>query len=477
MSNPIFSYTKRDYEGARQEGLAQIPILSNGVWTDLNASDPGIILLDYVHGLVDMIQYYQDHQALETFLTTSKERANIFRIAKQLCYKIISAKGAEVYVTFHSDFKYSYPIKIPQYTQVATNDHIIYMTKEDAYLPAGQQDVEVLSTQGELITMTYVGTGISRHSSMIEGAENQSILLDDQGIDIDSISIKDNLGRLWNSVDYITFTTDLDRAYEVDLNPDNTVTIKFGDGERGIIPQETDILTIQYIRTKTTEGRIGIGAIRHCLSAIHNDEGEVIEFQVTNKVSSTGGTAAQSSSSIRELAPGAIKAQDRAVTLRDFENLSKLVVGVANAKAYDINTLPDKCAYHVVKVLIVPDDTVTDTAILLKSVQEYLSSRMLPPTILEVFLPEEVPIDIDITVKKLDIYDASKIEYEIYQAIQKYFTDRFSEVSEDFYPTDLSTIVAGIEGVRYVTEMSPQSIVDISELSIARLGNVKITVQ
>ena len=69
MSNPIFSYTKRDYEGARQEGLAQIPILSNGVWTDLNASDPGIILLDYVHGLVDMIQYYQDHQALETIVS------------------------------------------------------------------------------------------------------------------------------------------------------------------------------------------------------------------------------------------------------------------------------------------------------------------------------------------------------------------------------------------------------------------------
>ena len=35
IENPIFSYTRRDYEGSRQEGLAKIPILSKGNWTDL----------------------------------------------------------------------------------------------------------------------------------------------------------------------------------------------------------------------------------------------------------------------------------------------------------------------------------------------------------------------------------------------------------------------------------------------------------
>ena len=101
MSNDIFSYTNRSLENSRQEGLRKIPIISRGDWTDLNATDPGMIILDYVHALVDMINFYQDHQALETFISTAKERKNIFRLAKQLSYKIRSSKGSTVDLEFY----------------------------------------------------------------------------------------------------------------------------------------------------------------------------------------------------------------------------------------------------------------------------------------------------------------------------------------------------------------------------------------
>ena len=165
--NNIFSYTRRDYEGSRKEGLAKIPVISRGSWTDLNATDPGVIILDYVHALVDMINYYQDHQALETFITTAKERANIFRLAKQLSYDIRSAKGATCLVTFDSPVIVDKVVKIPKYTAVSTLSDIQYLTTVDSYLLKGEHVVDVPCVQGVKKQIVYKGTGISRFSNVV----------------------------------------------------------------------------------------------------------------------------------------------------------------------------------------------------------------------------------------------------------------------------------------------------------------------
>lgn len=473
--NPIFSYTRRDYEGSRKEGLAKIPILSQGKWTDLNATDPGIIILDYVHALVDMINYYQDHQALEAFITTAKERANIFRLAKQLSYEIRSAKGASVNVEFTSSLLYDKIIKIPKYTSVSTLSGIPYLTSEDAYLLPGETRVSVPCTQGKLNTLTYEGTGISRLSN-VERAMNQSIKLVDNNIDIDSVSIVDQVGRPWNPVDYIIFSTELDRVYQVELNPDDSITIKFGDGERGIVPQDTDTLTISYISTMANEGRVGENEIRVIDTPIYH-EGLYIDFRVNNNQASVGGSKSQSSREIRELAPGAIKAQDRAVTLNDFENLAKLVDGVADARAFDINVKPDLCLYHEVKVLITPEDFDSDVESLKNHVYKYLSQRMIPPTNLQILIPTYIFVDIDVVVKKLNTTTEDRLSYLIQEAIEEYFKERSGSIEEPFYPSDLSAVLRGVEGVHSILSISPNTTVQPEDFSIIRLKTIKVTVQ
>lgn len=475
MANQIFSYTKRDYEGSRKEALSKIPYLSGGVWTDLNATDPGIIILDYVHALVDMVNFYQDHQALESFLVTAKERANILRLAKQLSYKVRSATGAKVYVTIHTDFYYNYPIKIPKHTKVRTADNISFITTEDAYIESGKSEVTVLCEQGTLYTKEYIGTGLSRFSNVDPPAnQNQSITLTVPNIVIDSISIKDNLGRLWNPVDFIVFSTGVDRVYQVDLDPTDSVTIKFGDGQRGVVPQVTDTLTISYLVSDAENGRVGIGAIRY-IDPIYDKDNQYIELTVTNKEASVGGSSPQSEESIKETAPGAIKAQDRAVTLDDYVALSKLVEGVVDARAYDINTNRD-IPFHVVKVLIIPEDKASGSVIL-KNVYDYLYKRVIPPTNLQVTLPSEIVIDISITVKSIDSVDKGELEYKIISTVKDYFKNKSHIIGEDFYPTDLSTVIANIPNVKYIVSMTPNNVISIQDLSIAELGNLTVIVE
>lgn len=471
--NPIFSYTRRDYEGSRQEGLARIPIISNGNWTDLNATDPGIIILDYVHALADMIHYYQDHQAMEAFITTAKERSNIFRLAKQLSYSILSSKGAICYVEFTSPLIYDYTVKIPRYTSVSTTSGIQYLTTEDAYLTPGESRVLVPCSQGVLNTIIYKGTGISRLSN-VSGAVNQSLRLVNSNIDMDSIMITDSIGRIWKPVEYIIFSTDLDRVYEVDLNPDDSITIKFGDGQRGIVPKVTDVLTITYISTAAEAGRVSENSLIILDTPILNDKGQYLDFSVNNPQASSGGSSSQTSRQIRDLAPGAIKAQGRAVTLEDYENLAKLVDGVADAKAYDLNTKPDLCLYHEVKVLVTPEDPEGSIELLISQVYNFLSKRVIPPTNLQVLSPSYEVVDIDVTVMKLDTITEGRLHYDIEQAIMSYFHNRAGDIGDPFYPSDLISIISSLPGVRTITEMTPNTTVSVADLSVVKLGSVSI---
>lgn len=473
--NPIFSYTHRDYEGSRQEGISKIPIISRGQWTDLNATDPGVIILDYVHALVDMINYYQDHQALESFITTAKERVNIFRLAKQLSYKIRSSKGATCYVDFTSNILYDYTIKIPKNTAVSTVSGISYLTSEDAYLLPKENTVSILCKQGTLNELVYQGTGISKFSNT-PGAANQTVRLVDHNIDIDSIYIVDNLGREWNPIDYISFSTELDRVYQVELNYDDSISIRFGDGQRGIVPKETDTLNIKYIATAASDGNVPANSIVVLEDTILDNKGQYVDFIVNNKKPSTGGTSSQSSQEIRELAPGAIKAQDRAVTLNDFENLARLVAGVADAKAYDINIKPDLCLHHEVKVMITPKYPDSDLSILKSNVYEYLSQRMIPPTNLQVFTPAYISLDIVVTVNKLEIITASRLTYNIEQTINNYFRDRSGAIGEPFYPSDLAAIIRNVEGVRNIVSITPSGIVQPEDLQVLSLNSVSVNV-
>lgn len=471
--NPIFSYTHRDYESSRKEGLSKIPIISRGVWTDLNATDPGIVLLDYVHALVDMIQFYQDHQAMESFISTAKERENIFRLAKQLNYKIPSAKGATVEVKFMTRYAYSSPIKISKHTELATPTGIKFLTNQEAYIPAKGSSVAVVCSQGELREKIYKGTGISRLST-IEDAENQYTIIEDKNVDIDSITIKDNSNKTWKSIENIVFSTSTDRVFEAELLPDDTIKIKFGDGERGIVPTSEDLLTISYVATLAEEGRIGAESLTIINSNITTAEGNYVDIYCTNYSSSVGGSSSLSSEEIVKIAPGIIKSQGRAVTLSDFEHLATSVDGVSKAIAYDINTAPDLCLHHEVKVLIIPDSNVLSSEELVSNVHKFLYNRMIPPTNLQVLSPSGVPVNIKIRVKLLDRLIEGGVEYEIAEKVSEYFKNRNGFVGEKFYATELVPIIQNISGVRYVIEITPNESPEISKLSVVTLGDLII---
>lgn len=490
MSNEFFSYTNRDYESSRQEGISKIPVYSRGTWTDTNISDPGIIILNYVHALVDMIQYYQDHNALEVYLSTAKERKNIFRLAKQLGYEINSSKGATADVTFSVDKSYNTSFIIPKYTKISTKKSPIidYLTLEDTIVYTGLLSVDVPCMQGNIGKMTYKGTGKSSLDNSLE-PEDQSITLPVTGVDISTISITDSDGGLWKSTDYIVFSEKDEKLFEPRLSYDGKVKIQFGSGERGYSPKATDELYITYIYNEGSNGKVGANELTEIsflntgsLSDISYNSGTLIGndgetritgLTATNKLPSTGGTDPESSKDIVNNAPAVIKTNDRAVTLEDYEILAKRVSGVKKAIAYDIKNAPEMCLHYEVKVLIIPDSgEVTST--LRNNVYNYLSSKSIPPVVLTILSPKYQPIDITAKIIIENNYYEDDVKYNIIKLLENYFEELSSTLNVEIIPNQLISMISTVKGVRYVEELTPSSTINIPKLTIATLGEVNL---
>ena len=157
---------------------------------------------------------------------------------------------------------------------------------------------------------------------------------------VDPLTIKIYVNRtgtyeLWTQVDYLEDYSPSDAIYSVELDADNNVFIKFGDGISGTIPPTSAQIKATYIVGGGAIGNIPAYAIKS-ISAVPGSSSETSiksTIQATNIVQAAGGSDPESDTSIRYNAPKALRALNRAVTLEDFANLSLSVSKVAKAKA------------------------------------------------------------------------------------------------------------------------------------------------
>ena len=96
MANKIkelapIDYTSRDFESIKRDLLEYTKIYYPDTIKDFNDASFASLMFDTVAYVGDILSYYLDYQANESFLDTSIEIKNIVNLSKQLGYK---QKGA-----------------------------------------------------------------------------------------------------------------------------------------------------------------------------------------------------------------------------------------------------------------------------------------------------------------------------------------------------------------------------------------------
>ena len=116
-TSPVVDYLARDYGTLRTRLLDRFATVVPG-WTDTNAADPAVTLLELFAYLGDRLTYWQDAAAAEAHLTTARRRSSVRRHARLLDYRMHEGCAARSWLAFHVDA----PVELPARSPVAAAD-------------------------------------------------------------------------------------------------------------------------------------------------------------------------------------------------------------------------------------------------------------------------------------------------------------------------------------------------------------------
>ena len=328
---PQVDYTSRDYQAIREDLYNLIPIFAPQ-WTSRDPADLGIAILEIFAHMGDVLNYYVDRAANESFITTATQRESVLKIASMLGYIPTDLNAATVSLSFSNTTLN--PITVPAGTQVATttivngtSTQIIFETDSTVVVPAKVGGVvggiTVSATEGQTITEELVGQS--------SGQTSQIFALEQHPVIQDSINITIN-GTTYSKVTYLLEQSSTSPVFSSETDADGVTYINFGDGVGGRIPPANGLIYATYRIGNGAAGNVSAGSLT---SIITNYSSGLL---VTNAFSAIGGSDIESTDSIRVNAPLGTQAGGqpilaRAVSLSDYASLAVQVAGVAKAFA------------------------------------------------------------------------------------------------------------------------------------------------
>ena len=473
-STPIsVDYTSKDYYALREELINRIQIRVPD-WTGEDPADFGIALVEAFAYLGDLITYYIDRNANESFLSTATQRSSILNIAQS--YGYVPSGYGRAFTTLQLSNSSASAITLPAesvfYGDIVIEDtvkKVYFTTDSDVTVPpkvGAVNGVETITAQ-EGLPVDLVATSTNEYGEQIgtsTGLPNMVFELGETPVAEDSIEVYVQDGDAyskWTQVTHLIDNGPNDQVFEVAMNEDDVVLVYFGDGVSGLIPTKFSDIRATYIVGGGNLGNVDINTIKTIYYVPVLSESELVALQsqitVTNISAAIGGTDPETLDQIRNAAPLTLRANNRAVTLQDYADLSLGVnnVGKANATASVWNSVtvyiaPTRNSVNIETAPGYDDngDPSPEYDNLKASVEDYLEDKILLGTSVTVSPPTYVDASITIRYTKLPQYTTAQIE----KAIKAKFLSEFGYINrffeETLYPQDIEFVVQQIPGVK-----------------------------
>jgi predicted phage baseplate assembly protein len=132
----------------------------------------------------------------------------------------------------------------------------------------------------------------------------------------------------WQEVPTLHGCGPADKVYTVRVNHDDTVTVRFGDGRAGArLPSGYENVKARYRKGIGPDGCVRRGQLTTLLTR------PLGVRSATNPADADGGAYPAAADEVRRNAPLRMRALDRVVSLRDYEDFARAFAGVAKALA------------------------------------------------------------------------------------------------------------------------------------------------
>jgi len=473
-STPIsVDYTSKDYYSLREELISRVQLRVPD-WTGEDPADFGIALIEAFAYLGDLITYYIDRNANESFLSTATQRSSILNIAQS--YGYIPAGYGRAFTTLQFFNSSANAITLPAgsvfYGDIVIEDtvqKVYFTTDSEVTIPAkvgAVNGVETITAQ-EGMPVSLVAINTNEYGEQVgtsTGLPNMVFELGETPVAENSIEVYVQDGDAyskWTQVKHLIDYGPNDQVFEISMDADSIVSIYFGDGVSGLIPTKFSDIRANYIVGGGNLGNVDSSTIDTIYHVPSLSEGELISLQsqvaVTNTDAALGGTDPETLDQIRNAAPLTLRANNRAVTLQDYADLALGVsdVGKANATASIWNSVTVYVAplRNSVNIELAPgyDEAGALSPAFLNTkedVESYLEDKVLLGTTVTVSPPSYVDASLTIRYTKLPQYTTAQVE----KSIKAKFLTEFGYINQFFestiYPQDVEFVIQQIPGVK-----------------------------
>lgn len=433
---PQMEYTSRDYTTIRDDLMALIPNFAPQ-WTSRDSSDFGIVLLELFAYLGDLLNYQIDRAANESFIDTATQRDTVIKLANLLGYYPTDSVAAKGTVTFTNST--GSPVTVAAGTTISTPgtgaaSSISYTLDSATTVPALSGGVAGTAsgdvTQGIKVTNEAVGTS--------DGTSNQTFRLANTGAFIDG-GLSVTVGGLsYTRITNILTAGNTDAVYATYTDGDGYTYVKFGDKVSGKVPPKDSAVVVTY-RYTTTPPSLG-NIAKSTIAVISGNTG----LSVKNTAAFSGGSDSESTQSIRNNAPKALRALTRAVSLEDYESLAVTYPSISKANA--IATY-----FGSISLFLAGPDGSAISAANLRAIETWFASKTPPGTtvVASSFTPTYPYLNVSVNV--LPQYNNDSVAASVQDALATLFNFDNVTFADLISEGDIFSACKAVNGVNYIT--------------------------
>ena len=409
--------------------------------TDYSEGNILIIILSLFAAIAEVLHYYVDNMARETFLPTARRYDSVVKHGALVDYHARAAIAATVDVILSRSItgnSIGAKLTIPQGTLFTDSSGNSWLSARDVTWYSNVTTCKVPIIQHEKYTASALNNMVIPTGDRV--ILNLGTLPNGKYYEQGSMSLQIG-GETWVLVDTFAKSKPTDKHFMVSVDEALNPYIMFGDGTFGKKPAAgAKITNVVFYLTNGTQGNVKSNTITSVPSVISSS---ITDATVSNAYDAGGGSNYENFTMLKEHIPLSVKTLGVAITKEDFESLAMLVDGVNKAKA-------DYECGRKLTVYISPDGGAVASSELINRVYNLLSQRAPMTTWLKVKSAGKVQIILEMEVTGKKSYKTAEIQTQILTALYNAYSPEQAQIGGSVRLSDIYALIDNLSTVDYL---------------------------
>lgn len=409
--------------------------------TDYSEGNILIIILSLFAAIAEVLHYYVDNMARETFLSTARRYDSVVKHGALVDYHARAAIAATVDVILSRSLtgnSIGAKLTIPHGTLFTDSSGNSWLSARDVIWYSNVTTCKVPIIQHERYTASALNNMVIPTGDRV--ILNLGTLPNGKYYEQGSMSLQIG-GETWVLVDTFAKSKPTDKHFMVSVDEALNPYIMFGDGTFGKKPAAgAKITNVVFYLTNGTQGNVKSNTITSVPSVISSS---ITDATVSNAYDAGGGSNYENFTMLKEHIPLSVKTLGVAITKEDFESLAMLVDGVNKAKA-------DYECGRKLTIYISPDGGAVASSELINRVYNLLSQRAPMTTWLKVKSAGKVQIILEMGVTGKKSYKTAEIQTQILTALYNAYSPEQAQIGGSVRVSDIYALIDNLSTVDYL---------------------------